>query len=303
MIMKSILRLLGIILLALGIWYFFVKGYNYRISFTTNQSQGIVYDHLIRWNDGKSYRDTIVINLKKEPFSNITQNYKFGDSLFKFNWNLKMIDENTTKVTVNTKDEYNSFIQNILILSTQNHFKKKSIATVKKFGKSLLRNKENYNLHSVRDSIIPSQYCIYVSVESKASNKAQAMLKNIFYTMNYIKAYDEIQLTGQPFLEVTEWNIEKDSLKFDFCFPIKKLKEYPPMPSKVKIKETKERKALKTIFNGNYKISDRAWIQLRDYARYHDIEVTNLPVEIYYNDPHNDVNPMDWVAEVFMPIE
>jgi len=303
MTLKFILRFIGIVLLALGVWYFFIKGYNYKISFTADQSQGIIYDHLTRWNDGKQYRDTIVTNLNKEPFSSVTQNYRFGDSLFEFDWDLKMIDENTTKVTAKAKDNQNSLMQNIWILSSENHFKKKSIATVKKFGESLLRNKENYNLHSVRDSIIPSQNCIYVSVESKTSNKAQAMLKNIFHTMNYIKGNDTIEMTGHPFLEVTEWNIEKDSVKFDFCFPIKKLKNYPQMPPKVKIKETKERKALKTIFNGNYKISDRAWLQLRDYARYNDIETTNLPVEIYHNDPHNDINSIEWVAEVFMPLE
>ena len=300
---KSVLRLLGILIVALGIWYFFIKGYNYQVSFTINQSQGIVYDHLTRWNDGKPYKDTIVTNLSKEPFSNITQNYRFGDSLFKIDWKLKMIDENSTKIIARTKDEQNGIVQNLYILSSKNHFKKKSIATVRKFGNSLNRNKENYNLQTVRDSIIPSQNCIYVSVKSKTADKAQAMLNNIFHTMNYIKGYDEIQLTGHPFLEVTKWDIEKDSLEFDFCFPIKQLKNYPPLPPKVKMKETKQRKALKTVFNGNYKISDRAWLQLKDYARYNNIKTIDLPVEIYFNDPHTGTNSHEWKAEVFLPLE
>jgi len=301
--LKFVLRFLGIALLCFGIWYFFIKDYNYQVSFTTKQSPSIVYDHLTNWHDGKSRSDSVVSNISKTPFTRITQDYKFGDSLFKFDWSLKMIDEKTTKVTARVKDKQTSIMQNLYILSSGNKFKKKSIATVKKFGESLVKNAENYRLHEIRDSVIPSQHCAYISVKSKTSEKASAMLKNIFYVMNYIKEHDTIQLAGHPFLEVTEWNTKNDSLKFDFCFPINKMENYPEMPSNVGIKQTKERKALKTIFNGNYRISDRAWLQLRDYATYHNINITNLPVEIFYNDPHEGTNSLEWVAEVFMPLE
>jgi effector-binding domain-containing protein len=302
MTLKSVLRFLGIMLIGLGIWYFFIKGYNYQVSFTTKQSPSIVYDHLTNWNDGKSQSDSVVSLISKQPFTGIVQNYKFGDSLFKFDWDLKMLDESTTKVTAKVKDEQHSAMQNLYILSPDNHFKNKSISTVQKFGESLVKNAENYRLHDVKDSIIPSQNCAYISVKSKRSEKASAMLKNIFYVMNYIKEHDTIQLTGHPFLEVTEWNTENDSLKFDFCFPINKMENYPKLPSNVSIKKTKERKALKTIFNGNYRISDRAWLQLRDYAAYNNIKTHNLPVEIFHNDPHTGTNSLEWKAEIFMPL-
>lgn len=299
---KSILYLIVIVVLALGIWYFFIKPYNYQVSFTTKQSQSIVYDHLANWHDGKSRSDSVVSLISKNPFSGIIQDYKFGDSVFKFNWDLKMIDANTTKVTAKVKDEKHSIMQNLYIISSDNHFKNKSITTVQKFGESLMKNAENYRIHEVTDSVIPAQHCAYISVKSKINEKASAMLKNIFYVMNYIKEHDTIQLAGHPFLEVTEWNVENDSLKFDFCFPINKMKNYPKLPSNVHIKQTKEHKALKTIFNGNYRISDRAWLQLRDYAAFNDIKINNLPVEIFHNDPHTGVNALDWKAEVFMPV-
>jgi len=300
---KSLLRILGLLVIALGVWYFFIKGYNYKISFTIKQSQGIIYDHLSHWNDGKSKSDSVVFNVKKEPFSKVIQHYRFGDSLFKFDWDLKMIDENTTKVTARTKDEHHSILQNLFVLSPKNHFKKTSIASVKKFRDGLIKNVENYRLHDIRDSIIPPQHYAYISIKSRLSEKASMMQKNIFYIMNYIKAHDTIQLTGHPFLQVTEWNVENDSLAFDFCFPINKMDTYPDAPSNVTIKQIAERKALKLKFNGNYRISDRAWYQLRDYARYHNIKTTNLPVEIFHNDPHSGTNSLEWVAEVFMPLE
>lgn len=303
MTLKSTLRFIGIILLVLGIWYFFIKDYNYRVSFTTNQSQSIVYDHLTKWTGGKAQKERKVQTLEKKPFNEVMQTYTFGDSVFRFDWDLKMIDENTTKVTAKVKDEQHGFLQNIMILDSDNHFKNESIASVQEFGESLIKNAENYILHSVRDSVIPAQHCAYISVESKTTEKASAMLKNIYFVMNYIKGNDEVELTGHPFLEVTEWNKENDSLKFDFCFPINKLDRYPERPANVGIKQTKEKKALKTVFNGNYRISDRAWYQLMDYARFHDIKVSNLPVEIFFNDPHTGTNSLEWVAEVYMPIE
>ena len=300
--LKSIIRFIGIIALGLAIWYFFIKGYNYQVSFTTKQSPSIVYDHLANWSDGKSKSDSVVSIISKNPITGVVQSYKFGDSLFEFDWDLKMIDDKTTKVTAKVKDQQNAVMQNLYVLSSDNHFKNKSIATVKKFGESLVKNAENYRLHEIRDSVIPAQHVAYISVKSKTTEKASAMLKNIFYVMNYIKEHDSIQLNGHPFLEVTQWNTENDSLKFDFCFPINKMAKYPELPSNVNIKQTKERKALKTTFNGNYRISDRAWLQLRDYAKFHDVKINNLPVEVFYNDPHTGTNSLEWKAEVFMPI-
>ncbi len=300
---KSVLRFVGVILIALGVWYFFIKGYNYQVSFVISQPQGIIYDNLNQWNDGIDYEDTIVTTLEREPFSKVVQHYKFGDSTFKIKWNLKMIDPNTTKVTAKIKNEQNSIIQNLLILLPDNHFKAKSISTVKKFAESSKKVAKRYKLNDIKNGSVPAQHCLYIHVKSKASEKAPAMLNNIFYAMNYIKGNDSIQLTSHPFLEVTKWDIEKDSLEFDFCFPINKMDRYPELPSKVKIKQTEERKALMTNFNGNYELSDRAWYQLADYARYNGIKTTNLPVEIFQNDPHSATNPLEWVAEVFLPIE
>ncbi|NND10305.1 MAG: GyrI-like domain-containing protein [Flavobacteriaceae bacterium] len=301
--MKSILRFVGILLVALGVWYFFIKDYNYRVTFTSKQSRSIVFDHLVNWHDGRPASDSIVSLVKKQPFHHVVQDYSFGDSIFQIEWKLKMLDPNTTKVIAQVKDEQNSLSQNLNVLFTNNHFKQKSISTVEKFGKGLLKNAENYRLSEVRDSIIPAQKCAFISVKCKTQEKASAMLKNIFYVMNYIKGNDEVELNGNPFLEVTQWDVEKDSIAFDFCFPINEMESYPELPSNVSIKKTEERKALKTIFNGNYRISDRAWYQLRDYADYNNIAVTNLPTEIFFNDPHEGTNSLEWVAEVFMPIQ
>lgn len=119
--------------------------------------------------------------------------------------------------------------------------------------------------------------------------------------MSYLKD-NNIPLTGDPFLEITGWNIREDSITFNFCFPVEEKNDYPRSEA-IKFKKTEARSALKVTFNGNYKISDNAWYTLIDYARAHDIAIENLPVEIYLNDPHGGGDELQWQAEVYMPVK
>ena len=119
--------------------------------------------------------------------------------------------------------------------------------------------------------------------------------------MNYIKD-NNIKLTGHPFLEITEWDVVEDLIKFNFCFPIQERDEYPAT-NDIKFKQTEEKVALKTIFNGNYKISDRAWYAILDYAEIKNIDIEELPIEVYLNDPHSGGDDLKWEAEIYMPLK
>ncbi|MBT8286883.1 MAG: AraC family transcriptional regulator, partial [Flavobacteriaceae bacterium] len=184
-----------------------------------------------------------------------------------------------------------------------NDFVKRSI----KFSKSLMVgldfHKKEYKTLVLEEEpkMIPSQYCAYISLKSRIYEKGNTMISNIGLIMNYIKA-NEIPLTGDPFLQVTSWNKADEIIEYDFCFPIKKLDSMPPSQA-IKFKNTQEFKALKAIFNGNYRLSDRAWYELADYAGREGIKVLMHPYEVYRNDPHSGGNELEWVAEVYLPIQ
>ena len=40
-----------------------------------------------------------------------------------------------------------------------------------------------------------------------------------------------------------------------------------------------------------------------DIAERKNIEINNLPLEIFRDDPHNTPNELSWQADVFMPLK
>ena len=298
----SRIKILIFIALAIGgLWYFVIKDYNYKVSFTISQSPGIVYNHLTKWNKGEGLNNKVLTNLEKIPFSEVTQKLVSGDSVFKINWKLEKKNDSTTLVVAKIKDEQHSFMQNLQVPFTKNAFVKQSISVVKAFSEILIQNEKHYRLSNVTESIIPSKNSVCITLKSTTDTKARGMLQGITSLMDYIKA-NNIEIKGNPLLEITDWNIEKDSISFNFCFPIEEKNDYPESKS-VFIKKTEEKKALKTIFNGNYKISSVAWYQIIDYAKINHIEIENLPVEFYLSDPHAGGNNLEWEAEVYMPLK
>jgi len=286
---KGLKIIVSIVILAAACWYFLIKDYNYKVTFKIHQTPSVVYDHLIRWTDYKKPTDSVVKTLNKTASKHITQQYNLQDTTLTINWHLKQLNDSTTHVTAKIKDVENRFMRNLEAINPNSAFSKTSKSAVKRFANSLIENKTNYKVGLVETAVIPSKYCVYLSLKSSTPNKAKTMLYNI-------------PLDGHPFIEVTDWNLETDSIAFDFCFPIKKHDSLPPA-NHLNFKETQKHPALKTIFNGNYKISDRAWHTLKDYADFNSIKVEDKPVEIFLNDPHTGTDALGWEAEVFLPIK
>ena len=113
---------------------------------------------------------------------------------------------------------------------------------------------------------------------------------------------NDIGLNGKPFIEIMDWDMEKDSIHYNFCYPIIKTDSLPSHKL-IKYKQFNGKKALKAIYNGNYITSDRAWYALIDYANKENIEIEYRPVEIFYNNPNMGGNELSWKAEIFLPIK
>ncbi len=297
---KFIKVITAFLLISLGTWYFFIKDYNYKITFKTNQAPGVVYDHILKWNNGESAYKNVITLLKKSPFNQVEQNLLSGDSIYRYNWNIKRENDSTTEVTVKIKDENHSLKQNFQVIFFKNAFVKKSIRTVETFGKELIQVAKTFKLSEVTKSQIPAQNCLYISLNSKVNNKARTMLDNISVLTDYIKD-NKIDIDGSPFLDIKEWNVDEDSIVFDFCFPIKEITNRP-LDERVKLKKTKPKKALMMIYNGNYRASNMAWYALIDYAKINNIRIEYLPVEFFLNDPHQGGDVLMWQANIYMPI-
>lgn len=291
--------LLGIIL-ALG-WYFFIKGHDYKITFETTQAPGIVYSTLTGWNNWEPTTNKVVKTISKRPFTNLSQELSISsDSLISIDWVIKRKNDSTTQVTALLTDKNHSFYQKLRVPFFKTDFVKCALSTLKHIKEGLIIHKSEYKLSHVSQSTIPKQYGVYMSLESSLHDKANQMIKHAGVLMQYIRE-NNIKISGDPFVEVTHWNLQEDTINFDFCFPISK-QDSMPISKNIHIKALQEKPALKILFNGNYRVSDRAWFTLLDYAETNHIDIKNLPIEIFKNDPHSGESELTWEAEVYIPI-
>ncbi|WP_242121051.1 hypothetical protein [Aestuariivivens sediminicola] len=300
--MLRYLKIGGIAVLSIGVlWYVFFKPYDYRITFKTTQASGIIYQSLMGWNNWQTVNKDVVKTFDKIPFSELQQELNLNDSVFDIRWKINRISDSVCQVHAYWSDRKNGLMQRLMVPFVKTDFVKRSLKTVKRIQRDLNDLHERYYSGHIEFAKIPEQFCAYISLESKIEEKANQMMANNSYILGYLQD-NNIEIVGPPFLEVTQWNEKEGYLKFNFCFPVDNNRTYKEYED-IKFKKTDEKSALRIKFNGNYRISDCAWFNLIDYAERNHIDIHKLPTEIFYNDPHNGGDELEWEAEIYMPIQ
>lgn len=281
------------------VWYFLIKEEHYTISFAADQPVGLVQEHLVRWPRYQS-KNIDSVSLENKSPGHVNQKVFVGDSLHLYNWKLSSESFGKTKVTVSVTDPEYSFKQKWLSLFGKTDLSNRSMQNVQNVHKALEIESEKFRVHSIKDTTVQGQFCVYLPVATKSTSKARSMLQHIAPIMDYINTND-LELQGDPFLEVTSWDAKNDSLSFDFCFPLQP-SDSLPKTSLLQFKTSNSFSALKAEYNGNYNSSGRSWHYLLEYARYHDLKVDSLATEFYLNDPHEGGDPLLWKALIFLPL-
>jgi len=300
---KLIKIILSVIVLTL-FWFLFIKKYDYQINFTVKTSPGTVFSSILgleSWTSSKKMKNIKVI--EKTAYKNIKQKIVLKDSVYEFNWNIISLNDSITKVKVFVKDKKNRFKQRLLILVGKSDFVKKSIKFVDKFNIELLKHLEKFRVKIIGKSQLPAyQSVIYLTFSTDLPAKAHNMIENVIFLTQYMSKH-HIKKTGNPFIDVTHWDVQKNIMTCEFGFPVENRSVYPK-DSIVKVRyNLKALPALKAVYHGNYRFSDRAWFALYNYAKQHNVKVDNKPFETYLNDPHNGGTELDWQADVYMPLK
>lgn len=300
--MKKLLYVLIVVVLGGAIWYFFVKDYNYVIRFEANHSKGTVHKALSLWQANAYDGVDSVSIVSSNPYTDLEQKLKMNDLSLSYRWKIKTINDSVSKVITFIKDNDNSVKRNWEVIFGGSDFVNSNIGLLQKISTSINALNERYTIEQ-SDSIIylKSRYCAYISLESSITTKAQTMMNNIQVITNYLKG-NNISIVDDPFLQVTSFDYENDKMTFDFCFPVTKSSKYPEHPE-VSFKRIDGFEAMKVDYFGNYSRSDHAWYRLMEMAEGDGLEVNNLPLEIFRNDPHNTPNELTWKAEVYMPVK
>ena len=295
---NKIVYFVAFLLLASLVWYLFIKPYDYSVSIISKTFPGTINQSIKLW--GNTISNTVL--LEEKDFLNIDQQLKFKDSLVKYQWKIIPVNDSTSRIKVYISDADHRLGNRLKIPFSDTNFEKRTKKTILDFNNALKEHLEKFKV-SVLDSVqqLPETYCAYIPIKASQIGKAKGMMKN-YPILSTVLVDNNVALNGRPFLEITDWNREVDSISYNFCYPIIK-SDSLPQNDVIKYKKFKGFKALKAIYNGNYITSDRAWYALLDYAKKNGMEVMERPVEVFFSNPNFGGNELEWVAEIYMPLK
>jgi len=295
--MKKISAIIGFVLAGFLLWYFIIKPYDYLVTFKVKTSAGTINQTIKLWN-------TSIANLnpvKQENIANLSQQIEVNDSIHNYKWSISSVNDSISKVNVYVTDKEHSFANRISIPFGTTDFEKRIEYSVTDFIAKLKEHLKKIKVSVAGIDTTRSTYAAYISMKGLQIEKARGMMQN-YSLLTSILSTENITMNGTPFVEITNWNTQNDSIAYNFCFPVIK-SDSLPVDSRIQYKQYNGAKALKATYNGNYITSDRAWYALVDYAENNDIKIDKKPLEVFYSNPNFGGDELQWKAEIFMPIK
>ncbi len=288
----------GVLILLIGVftWYLLIKKYDYEITFNANLAPQGVYHQVKKTKPGEH-------NTKKENIintSSLTQEVTVDHEKVILDWHFKRIQDTITKIRVGIVSKEHSIQNRLRVLVGSSTMVKLVKEDLINFRKQLKRYTSTFKVIIEGETDIPAMETLSVSSKIKRSGKAEEMMTHNSYL--YPKLVERnVSKSGFPFVKIKNWNQEKDIIHLDFGFPIV-YTDSLPVDSKITYTKVASQKALKATYYGNYRTSDEAWFILLEHAIAHHISVDLKPLEIFYNNPMQGGNELQWKAEVFLPI-
>lgn len=286
----------GIILVGF-LWYFLIKPQDYRIRVNVKSFPTEINTSLKAWT---ASLDSASIE-QLEDVKHLRQTLTFSDSTHIYRWNIAMLDDSTSIVQIDVRDEDHSFANKLLIPFMDTDFEKRSRKTVTSFIENLIEQRKEFKIIILGEETPENKFCACVEHKTSQAKKAMAMMESYPFLSSVIVG-NGLKLNGVPFIETKEWDIKNDSITFNFCYPIFKQDTLPEIKTVI-YKEFVGRKSLKALYNGNYISSDKAWYALLDYAEKNNVKVHPLPTEFFFTNPNFGGNALYWKAEIYMPLK
>lgn len=282
------------------IWYLFIKESDYCITFKEKTASGTIFQGIQEWTAAQQISNNEVYSiLEKKNFCYIKQEMKSGSIQMEYTWELKPINDSITKVIVEIKDLNNSLYNRITAPFFDTNFKKEQISKITLFKNGLEKHLENFKVKIDGEGRSEEIFVAYINLTSVLQNKAQNMIRNDGIITGYLQK-NNIKIIGKPLVEIENWNLDKETIVYNYCFPIDKSAKIVA-DALVKFKTIPAQKGLKATYYGNFRTSDRAWFAVLDYAKKNNIKLENKPLEHYLANPFNGGNELQWKTEIIIP--
>ena len=297
---KRVLIFLSILFSVFLVWYFFFKENDYTISFKVKTATGTVFQGIQEWANIQSEKsDEQFTTIEKRNFDFIKLTNKSGKEQFEYTWDIDPINDSITKVTVGIKELGHGFYNKITVPFFTTKFKEDQIKKITSFKDGLNDHLKNFKVKIEGAGSSKEVFVAYIPLKSVLQTKAQTLISNDALITGFL--YDNnIKIEGRPYIEITNWNVDTETLEFNYCFPVNPNTKIIDSDL-VKFKTIPTHKGLTATYYGNMRTSDRAWFALIDYAKRNGFEVSNQPLENYLDNPFNGGDELSWETKIIMP--
>jgi effector-binding domain-containing protein len=284
------------------LWYLFIKKSDYVITFKAKTATGVVFQGVKDWaNELKKSEKITYTVINKNNFDHLDLEVIKSNQKTFYYWDFESINDSTTAVTVGIKEEGNSIYNKLTAPFFPTSFKKSEVSKITQFKENLNEHLKAFKVKIDGEGTSEEAFVAYVEMKNVLQQKAQNFIMDNGTFMAYFTK-NNIKIKGKPFCDVKKWDLDKEELVFDYCFPIDKNTPYV-QDSSVKFKTIPAKKGLKATYFGNMRTSDRAWFALMDYAKKRNIKLSNKPLEHFFANPFNGGNELEWETQIIIPFQ
>lgn len=282
------------------IWYLFIKETDYSISFKVNAATGTVFQGIQEWSNAQGLKDSEkYVILEKRNFDFIKQEMTKKEVQMHYTWDITSINDSVTKVNVGIKDLNHSWYNKLTAPFFNTEFKQEQIKKITDFKKGLSEHLKNFKVRIDGEGESEETFVAYINLKSVLQEKARYMIANDALITGFLFE-NQIKIIGRPYLEIVKWDLDKETIDFNYCFPVEKPTNNI-VNDVVKFKTLPVVKGLKATYYGNFRTSDRAWFALFDYAKKNNLKLDNKVLEHFLSNPFNGGEELQWETKIIIP--
>lgn len=281
-------------------WYFGIKASDYTITFTAKAASGTVFQGIQEWSTiQRQKRKEHFTVVEKNNFDFLKQQMTVGDTTYTYVWEITPLNDSVSKVSVGINEIGKSWYNKITAPFWPTKFKTEQIRKVKDLREGLNEHLKNLKVRIDGEGTSKPVYVAYIQLKSALQEKAQTMIGNDAAITGFLYTH-KIKIVDRPYVEIVDWDLDKETIVFNYCFPIDPLTK-AIADANVKFKTIPALKGIKATYYGNFRTSDRAWFALMDYAKKNDLKIKNIALEHFLANPFNGGEELEWETQIIMP--
>ena len=281
-------------------WYFGIKASDYTITFTAKAASGTVFQGIQEWSTiQRQKRKEHFTVVEKNNFDFLKQQMTVGDTTYTYVWEITPLNDSVSKVSVGINEIGESWYNKITAPFWPTKFKTEQIRKVKDLREGLNEHLKNLKVRIDGEGTSKPVYVAYIQLKSALQEKAQTMIGNDAAITGFLYTH-KIKIVDRPYVEIVDWDLDKETIVFNYCFPIDPLTK-AIADANVKFKTIPSLKGIKATYYGNFRTSDRAWFALMDYAKKNDLKIKNIALEHFLANPFNGGEELEWETQIIMP--